>query len=926
MKGKRGDVGRIGAYVKNFFDNYLSFRKTIRNVVNVSSKITLRQEAEKMNAWACLALALLIVLFSVVGMLATRARWPQGETLPQISAFAVYAFGLAFNLACFVYLAYALDPHRSRRAPRPAFLVFMLLVDTAFASLTFFSSQGGSSFFFEYALIILMVYILPIYTPRQAVILTAVSVGVSVAIFALVNEPVTLQDSYDLVILYIVCNVAAHQKWALYSDNATYRRKVELDRDQAVSDSRTDALTGLSNRMAMEGDAINYLDRDLCVAMLDLDRFKTVNDLYGHQSGDESLKMIGRAIASIFDRPNEHCYRYGGDEFFIVATDTDEKPFRKKLAGPQAVIDRNPDERVAHSVSIGYCTGHPQTLDELRTCARIADRCMYGVKVNGGGRINRGRLAPSMAAPQATPAPDTVEGAGARSVGGARPADAGTDGIGTDQDARGEGSGADGAAETLPSGVARETDTSRPAEPSVEGEGERAADLPDLNGLLRQIESQGLNESSWTVVFFDIDNFKEVNDRLGYKAGDQILDQVAKLIRKTFPDCLLAHSETDHFIVFCPYPHPDVGLRIKTVQTQAMASRAHGCVFLRAGVYVHEATELPVPMQSAIDHAKYASDTLRDQTVILSRVYDDKLDDERRWKGFVLGNFEAALRDGHITPCYQPIVDSASGGVCGYEALARWTDPERGPIPPDQFIPILERSQDIYKLDMHMVERVCCDMEALMCSPAHAPAGEAQVRDGRTLTCDAPAPEVGIGGTFVTVNISRTDFEACFVLDKVEEIARRHRIPRGRLRLEITESALAESPVIRKEVRALREAGIPVWLDDFGSGSSTLSVLSENVVDCVKLDAAFVRGITSDDQALADKGTVIISNVIKLCHEIGVPVVTEGVESAEQLSAARRLGSDYTQGYYHGRPVPPTGLIGAGAGADAQAAGQASKR
>jgi diguanylate cyclase (GGDEF)-like protein len=921
VKGKRGDVGRIGAYVKSFFDNYLSFRKTIRNVVNVSSKITLRQEAEKMNAWACLALALLIVLFSAVGLFATRAPWPQGETLPQISAFAIYAFGLAFNLVCFAYLAYALAPHKSRRAPRPLFLVFMLLMDTAFASLTFFSSQGGSSFFFEYVLILLMVYILPIYTPRQALILTAVSVGVSVAILALVNDPITLQDSYDLVILYVVCNVAAHQKWALYSDNATYRRKVELDRDQAVSDSRTDALTGLSNRMAMEEDATNYLNRDLCVAMLDLDRFKTVNDLYGHQSGDASLKMIGRAIASIFDQPNEHCYRYGGDEFFIVATDTDEKSFRKKLAGLQAVIDRNPDERVAHSISIGYCTGHPQTLDELRTCARIADRCMYGVKVSGGGRINHGRLAPNAAAPQAAPAPGTVESAGKSDVGDTCPVDASMDGIGTVQGTRGRAS-TDGTREAISAGAVYEVGVSHPVEPPAEGE--RAADLPGLNGLLQQIESQGLNESSWTVVFFDIDNFKEVNDRLGYKAGDQILDQVARLIRKTFPDCLLAHSETDHFIVFCPYPHPNVGLRIKTVQTQAMASRTHGCVFLRAGVYIHDAAELPVPMQSAIDHAKYASDTLRDQTVILSRVYDDKLDDERRWKGFVLGNFEAALRDGHIMPRYQPIVDSATGGVCGYEALARWTDPERGPIPPDQFIPILERSQDIYKLDMHMVERVCCDMEALMRSPVHAPAGEAQVRDGRTLTCDAPAPEVGIGEAFVTVNISRTDFEACFVLDKVEEIARRHRIPRGRLRLEITESALAESPVIRKEVRALREAGIPVWLDDFGSGSSTLSVLSENVVDCVKLDAAFVRGIASDDPGLADKGTVIISNVIKLCHEIGVPVVTEGVESAEQLSAARRLGSDYTQGYYHGRPVPPAGLMGAGAGG--QTEGQASRR
>jgi diguanylate cyclase (GGDEF)-like protein len=394
VHGREGITRRAGAAIRRFVDNGLSFGHVLTPREKQRPVATPEEEVEELNARSCLALALLATLFSLLEMLATYGDLPQEGTSPKISAPVAYTVVFAFNLPCSVYLSYVLASAKEHSRPRQAFLVLMLLADTVLATLTLSSSQQGSGLFFEYALVLLLIYILPIYTPLQILVITATSAATCVVTLLVCRDPMPLQDAYDLAIFYIICGIAARQKWEMHCDNFSYRQKLSLDRERAIDASRTDGLTGLANRTAMREDAPGFLGRDLCVAMLDLDRFKSINDLYGHQAGDKSLSLTARTMRELFNLPNEHCYRYGGDEFLVVSTDTDGEPFQRKLAAMQEALRSRASEREARSVSIGYCTGCPRTMEELHACARIADRRMYDVKIGGGDGISHGAFAP----------------------------------------------------------------------------------------------------------------------------------------------------------------------------------------------------------------------------------------------------------------------------------------------------------------------------------------------------------------------------------------------------------------------------------------------------------------------------------------------------------------------------------------------------
>lgn len=268
--------------------------------------------------------------------------------------------------------------------------------------------------------------------------------------------------------------------------------------------------------------------------------------------------------------------------------------------------------------------------------------------------------------------------------------------------------------------------------------------------------------------------------------------------------------------------------------------------------------------------AKYASDSLRGRTGIGLQVFDAEMDKARDMKAFVQNHFSEAIEKGYIIPYYQPIIASLSGVCAGFEALARWIDPEKGFLSPGVFVPVLEESHESYFLDFHILKKVC---EMLS------------------------KQDVTTWGKFVSVNFSRTDFEAVDLPARIESIVSSYGIPRDMLRIEVTESAFSDSPQIRTDIKRLEDMGYLVWLDDFGSGMSSLNTMKNFHVNAAKIDLEFLRD--SDKNPKAFK---ILKQMIRLCHSIDTIALVEGVETKEQLEFVRQCGGNLIQGYFYSRP------------------------
>ena len=239
---------------------------------------------------------------------------------------------------------------------------------------------------------------------------------------------------------------------------------------------------------------------------------------------------------------------------------------------------------------------------------------------------------------------------------------------------------------------------------------------------------------------------------------------------------------------------------------------------------------------------------------------------------YILKNFDSALEHNYIQVYYQPVIRALSGRLCSFEALARWIDPIHGVIRPDEFIPLLEEQRWIHRLDCFMVREACRQFRAC------ANRGE------------SPVP--------ISFNLSRLDFMLCDVFQIVDECASTFQVPHECLCVEITESVAAEQGgLLREVIDRFHAAGYQVWMDDFGSGYSSLNMLKDYPFDELKLDMRF---LSSFDQ----RSRRILTSVIQMAKEIGIHTLAEGVETAEQAEYLRDIGCEKLQGFYFGKPLP----------------------
>ncbi len=381
------------------------------------------------------------------------------------------------------------------------------------------------------------------------------------------------------------------------------------------------------------------------------------------------------------------------------------------------------------------------------------------------------------------------------------------------------------------------------------------------------LKKEGANA---VMLFFDLCGMKYYNTKYGFSEGDKLLLSFAKLLADTFSNENCCRIAADHFAVYCR--QDGVEDVLEQLFDRACRLIEMNSVPVHVGIYVAGTEHITV--SGAFDRAKMACDSLKNRFESCYAYYRKELISHKAHRQYILSNLDRAIEEGWIQVYYQGIVRAVTGKVSDEEALARWIDPERGTLSPSEFIPYLEDAGLIYKLDLYVLEQVLEKIRLFK--------------------------EKGLYIIPHSINLSRSDFDAC---DMVEEIRRRvdeAGIDRSRISIEITESILgSDFDFIKAQVERFRELGFPVWMDDFGSGYSSLDVLQSIQFDLVKFDMSFMRKL--DD---GENGKIILTDLMRMATKLGLDTICEGVETEEQVRFLQEIGCAKLQGYYFSTPIP----------------------
>ncbi|WP_404371222.1 putative bifunctional diguanylate cyclase/phosphodiesterase [Sphingomonas sp. MMS24-J45] len=377
-------------------------------------------------------------------------------------------------------------------------------------------------------------------------------------------------------------------------------------------------------------------------------------------------------------------------------------------------------------------------------------------------------------------------------------------------------------------------------------------------------------------LFLDLDRFKQINDAMGHDVGDRILRAVTKRLGRLIPaNAMLARWGGDEFVLVLGHGddvfHEAEAIGRALIDAVSQPFDVDGqslSVGLSAGLAMfpgdactHEALILAADL--AVAEAKREG---RGKVLTFRESY--AATQKRRFD--VSRALPEAIQVEQLVLHYQPIYNWRTGYIHGYEALARWTHPTLGTINPDEFIPIAEETDRIIALG-DLVLRRACTAAAAWTTIDHAPV--------------------------VAVNVSVKQLcESDFAL-RVAQILAQTGLPAGRLELEVTESVFAEDHIdaTRASIESLRAIGVALLIDDFGTGYSSLSRLLSFPVTAVKIDKSFMS-------TLDGNGGAVVESTVLIARRLGISIVAEGVETAEQATLLAGMGVDLFQGYYFGRP------------------------
>ncbi len=409
--------------------------------------------------------------------------------------------------------------------------------------------------------------------------------------------------------------------------------------------------------------------------------------------------------------------------------------------------------------------------------------------------------------------------------------------------------------------------------------------LPNRVALLEKLDAAidrtGKAEPPMAMILMDLDRFKDVNDTLGHATGDLLIRKVADRLRVSlWTDDMVARLGGDEFGIVLPMANAaDTRLVVSKLRSiLAEPFDVHGFSLrtdasIGIALYPEHADD-PGSLMRCAETAMYRAKSRN----VSSEIYDPDNDPFSVDRLRLTADIGRALADKQLSMVYQPKMDFQTGRCVGAEALLRWQHPDRGFVPPDQFIPLAEQTNAIKDITFWTL-----DTAVAQCRKWH----------------DAGKPIA------VAVNLSATMLHDPIVPVRINWLLQEHRVAPEFLHLEITETAIMVDPEGAFEtMQALSHMGFHLSIDDFGTGYTSLSYLTKLPVDEIKIDKSFIMNMSENEN-----DATIVSALIDLAHEMKLRVVAEGVETQEVLDVLAEKGCDQSQGYFHSRPIPADELL-----------------
>jgi diguanylate cyclase (GGDEF)-like protein/PAS domain S-box-containing protein len=416
---------------------------------------------------------------------------------------------------------------------------------------------------------------------------------------------------------------------------------------------------------------------------------------------------------------------------------------------------------------------------------------------------------------------------------------------------------------------------------SLTGLPNRVAFLGRLSKKLRRAKH---SDGNFAVLFIDIDRFKVVNDSLGHAIGDELLKELARRLENCVrPEDLVARLSGDEFTILLH----DVDSEDEVL---CVANRIHESLkepFALGGYSLFTAASIGIAM--CPNNYMAAEDIVRDADTAM---YDAKagkkrhavFNEEMRTRALRIVKLDPEMRvgldKGQFRLEYQPIIDLGRGGICGFEALARWDHPTRGFVSPGEFIPVAEETGLIVPLGEWVLTEACRQLAEWLAAGLHDRLG---------------------GELRMSINISRQQVMRGGLLEVLESVIKKSGVPPDRLALEITESSVIGNPGEAVALlRRVKDLGVYIHMDDFGTGYSSLSHLDRFPIDCLKIDRSFIRNL---DTATGNPG--LVRSIVDIGRALDIDVIAEGVETEEQLARLREMSCASAQGFLFSRPIRP---------------------
>ena len=573
--------------------------------------------------------------------------------------------------------------------------------------------------------------------------------------------------------------------------------------------------TGCLNRYALTSRAAAYVGQRVTVLLADMDRFILYNDFYGYEAGQKIMDFFTGALMRSFGP--EDTYHYSGDEFLCVVRGGDEKECAEKIAQCREALNGFSlgDKKLPMTCAFGCARGTPATDKEFHEMIQLADINTHKAKKKGfNGYLNSDYNQANLLAAVAQ-------------------------------------------SNMMTHAHASEID--------------QLTGLPGMTYFVSQsdalIGSVVDMKRRPVVGCFQILHMRAFNSAFGYAQGDELIAETAKLLQRYFTNRYVCHITAAQFGILCYEAEVEDALRnigeaLKVYKPGFPVEGKAGFARCAEGKSVI----------SLLDQARIAQKTLMDGKDAAFCFYDQEMDAGLHFRKYIINHVDEAIEKGYLRVYYQPIARTVTGHVCNEEALSRWDDPEYGFLMPNRFIPILEDSGLLYKLNLHVVDQALRDFHRRQ--------------------------ELGVPIVPVSVNLSRRDFEKCDMVQEIIDRVDASGFPRQLLKIEITESAFIENQeLLKREVARFRSNGFEVWMDDFGSGYSTLNLLQELDFDLIKIDMQFMKNFSA-----TGKNYIIISDIIDMARRMGITTLIEGVENWEHYQILHALGCEKIQGYLFNRP------------------------